>query len=509
MERYFISLPDGDLAYLPEDTDEFRDYVEAVQWAQEYALENRRRMMAAVLDSMRHRIRKPFTVTQEAINCLAGETVVMTRAGNRSIAELSGAEHELLTRGGAWAKAPIRSFGRQKLIEVTFSRSGVTKTIRATAGHRWLLHNVQRAPTEVTTAELKPGNRLRHTFPAPVPCAMERDAIARGFVFGDGSVSHGKSCANFCGAKDEALLRFFEGRKPPFQYPKFKRITSLPAEWKTDFPDLDSPPASLRGWLAGYFAADGDVDETGRPTLASARRENLDFVRRLCTTIGIGTFGIRKRMRSGFGNPETPLYMVGLMRADLTEDFFLLEAHRLRFISGKNAIERRSWNVVGLRETGDVEEVFCAVVEGTHSFALEDNILTGNCHHNYVEMESHYGKNVYVTRKGAIRAREGDLGVIPGSMGARSYIVRGKGNAASYCSCSHGAGRRMSRSAARKAFTVADLAAQTQGVECRKDDAVLDEIPGAYKDIDEVMENQRDLVEVVHTLRQVLCVKGN
>jgi tRNA-splicing ligase RtcB len=132
-----------------------------------------------------------------------------------------------------------------------------------------------------------------------------------------------------------------------------------------------------------------------------------------------------------------------------------------------------------------------------------------NCHHNYVEMESHYGKNVYVTRKGAIRAREGDLGVIPGSMGARSYIVRGKGNAASYCSCSHGAGRRMSRSAARKAFTVADLAAQTQGVECRKDDAVLDEIPGAYKDIDEVMENQRDLVEVVHTLRQVLCVKGN
>ena len=132
-----------------------------------------------------------------------------------------------------------------------------------------------------------------------------------------------------------------------------------------------------------------------------------------------------------------------------------------------------------------------------------------NCHHNYVEMENHFGRNVYVTRKGAIRAREGDLGVIPGSMGARSYIVRGKGNPDSYCSCSHGAGRRMSRAAARKAFTVADLKSQTQGVECRKDDAVLDEIPGAYKDIDVVMENQRDLVEVVHTLRQVLCVKGS
>jgi tRNA-splicing ligase RtcB (3'-phosphate/5'-hydroxy nucleic acid ligase) len=131
-----------------------------------------------------------------------------------------------------------------------------------------------------------------------------------------------------------------------------------------------------------------------------------------------------------------------------------------------------------------------------------------NCHHNYVERENHFGRNVWVTRKGAIRAREGELGIIPGSMGTRSYIVRGKGNLDSYCSCSHGAGRRMSRSTARRNFTVADLVAQTEGVECRKDDAVLDEIPGAYKDIDVVMENQRDLVEVLHTLRAVLCVKG-
>ena len=131
-----------------------------------------------------------------------------------------------------------------------------------------------------------------------------------------------------------------------------------------------------------------------------------------------------------------------------------------------------------------------------------------NCHHNYVERESHFGRDVWITRKGAIRAGRGELGIIPGSMGTRSYIVRGKGNLDSYSSCSHGAGRRMSRTAARKAFTVADLKAQTAGVECRKDDAVLDEIPGAYKDIDVVMANQRDLVEVVHTLRAVLCVKG-
>lgn len=151
--------------------------------------------------------------------------------------------------------------------------------------------------------------------------------------------------------------------------------------------------------------------------------------------------------------------------------------------------------------------VLRALAHSVKSFDLMDEAI--NCHHNYVERENHFGRNVWVTRKGAIRAREGDLGIIPGSMGTRSYIVRGKGNLESYCSCSHGAGRRMSRAAARKTFTLTDLANQTQGVECRKDDAVLDEIPGAYKDIDVVMENQRDLVEVLHTLRAVLCVKGN
>lgn len=131
-----------------------------------------------------------------------------------------------------------------------------------------------------------------------------------------------------------------------------------------------------------------------------------------------------------------------------------------------------------------------------------------NCHHNYISRENHHGRNVWLTRKGAIRAREGDMGIIPGSMGQRSYIVRSLGNPDSYCSCSHGAGRAMSRTQARKMFTVADLVAQTEGVECRKDDAVLDELPSGYKDIDAVMENQKDLVEVVHTLKQVLCVKG-
>ncbi|MBK4731274.1 RtcB family protein [Oxynema sp. CENA135] len=134
--------------------------------------------------------------------------------------------------------------------------------------------------------------------------------------------------------------------------------------------------------------------------------------------------------------------------------------------------------------------------------------LVVNCHHNYAEKEVHFDREVYVTRKGAVRARENDYGIIPGSMGAKSYIVKGKGNAESYCSCSHGAGRLMSRSKAKKSFTLDDLVAQTDGVECRKDKGVIDEIPGAYKPIDKVMAQQSDLVEVVATLKQVLCVKG-
>ncbi|WP_199507677.1 MULTISPECIES: RtcB family protein [unclassified Psychrobacter] len=131
-----------------------------------------------------------------------------------------------------------------------------------------------------------------------------------------------------------------------------------------------------------------------------------------------------------------------------------------------------------------------------------------NCHHNYVNEEVHFGESVYVTRKGAISAYKDELGIIPGSMGAKSFIVRGRGEPESFCSCSHGAGRRMSRGKAVRAFTIDELKAQTDGVECRKDKGVMDEIPSAYKDIDTVMANQSDLVEVVHTLKQVMCIKG-
>ncbi len=131
-----------------------------------------------------------------------------------------------------------------------------------------------------------------------------------------------------------------------------------------------------------------------------------------------------------------------------------------------------------------------------------------NCHHNYISSEKHYGRKLWITRKGAVSAQEGELGIIPGSMGAKSFIVRGKGNRESLCSCSHGAGRRMSRTQAKKEFTVEDHIKATEGIECRKDADVVDETPAAYKSIDAVMAAQSDLVDIVHTLKQVLCIKG-
>jgi tRNA-splicing ligase RtcB len=158
------------------------------------------------------------------------------------------------------------------------------------------------------------------------------------------------------------------------------------------------------------------------------------------------------------------------------------------------------------------EVMLAAIVEalrrtkGIRAFTADTFVV--NCHHNYVEREMHFGEEVLVTRKGAVRARAGDLGIIPGSMGTRSYIVRGLGNPDSFHSCSHGAGRVMSRAEAKRRFTLDDHVRATAGVECRKDEAVIDETPMAYKDIDAVMAAQTDLVEVLHTLRQVVCVKG-
>jgi hypothetical protein len=328
-------------------------------------------------------------------SCFAGEMPVITSSGTRPIVDLAGGTHELLTTDGRWVEAPVRSFGRQRLMQVRLSRNGVKKTIYATAGHRWFLRMFtsggnrywRRRSGEAVTTELRPGDRLAWSFPEqPADRSVDRAGVTRGFVFGDGTRCRGVSYAHFCGDKDTALLGHFEGiGNPPRTYGSTTRITGLPGDWKAEMPSLNSPASYLYGWLAGYFAADGDVGKTGRPTLASASRETLERVRTICNLVGVGTYGIRERIRSGFGQPPSPIYLLGLMRGDLDPEFFLIPAHRARFEHGRAAIERRGWMVVSVEPTDRVEEVFCAVVEGTHAFALEDHILTSNCHHNHPE----------------------------------------------------------------------------------------------------------------------------
>jgi len=158
-----------------------------------------------------------------------------------------------------------------------------------------------------------------------------------------------------------------------------------------------------------------------------------------------------------------------------------------------------------------MENLISVLKKNRQKFRIPDfeaNLEAVNCHHNYVQLERHYGKDLYITRKGAVSAKKGELGIIPGSMGAKSYIVEGLGSEESFHSCSHGAGRALSRAQAKAKFSVEDHIKATEGVECRKDKDVIDETPMAYKDIDAVMEAQKDLVKVVHTLKQIVCVKG-
>jgi tRNA-splicing ligase RtcB (3'-phosphate/5'-hydroxy nucleic acid ligase) len=214
----------------------------------------------------------------------------------------------------------------------------------------------------------------------------------------------------------------------------------------------------------------------------------------------------------GIGN-RIGQYFIDLAREDMRKHFVNLPDRDLAYLVEGSAhfddyVEAMNWAqdyAVQNREAM-MQAVLRVLREEVQRFAL--GAVAVNCHHNYTARETHFGESVLVTRKGAVRAGAGELGIIPGSMGARSYIVRGLGNSESFESCSHGAGRTMSRAQARQTFTLKDHVAATEGVECRKDKDVIDETPAAYKNIDAVMSAQRDLVEIVHTLKQIVCVKG-
>lgn len=320
--------------------------------------------------------------------CLAGDTRVITREGTMTLAAMAGEKHELLvpslTGGPAvWQKAPVLAFGTQRLLKVTLHRFGATKVIHATAEHRWFTERRNgRQIAEVTTARLRPGDRLKAITPRRRVEQLSSVGVAHGFTFGDGSLlKRGLgSVAQFCGAKDEALLPYFPHMTAYEIGPGVRRIHGLPSFFKQP-PPITEAPAYLYGWLAGYFAADGSIEGPDGPAvITSASREALEFVRDVATRLGIVTYPIQEHDRHGYGEGPSRLYKVTLRALDLPEEFFIIPAHRTRWAGRTRSTSYDTWRVVSVEPTDRLEEVYCAVVEGAHAFALEDNILTGNCH---------------------------------------------------------------------------------------------------------------------------------
>jgi tRNA-splicing ligase RtcB len=232
----------------------------------------------------------------------------------------------------------------------------------------------------------------------------------------------------------------------------------------------------------------------------------LDEADRVWIMLHSGSRGIGNRIGS---------YFIEMAREDMRKHMVNLPNRDLAYFKEGTAhfseyVEAVEWaqKFAALNRETMMEHVIAAVAGCKGIPPFEARVEAVNCHHNYVSREHHFGEDVFVTRKGAVSAKAGQLGIIPGSMGARSFIVRGKGDPDSFHSCSHGAGRLMSRTEAKRRFTLSDHRKATEGVECRKDKDVIDETPAAYKPIDKVMEAQKDLVEIVHTLKQVVCVKG-
>lgn len=333
----------------------------------------------------------------ESQGCFAAETRVLTREGVREIADLFGSSHLLMTRGGHWVEAEVRSFGVQPLMKVTLRRNKQVKVIHATPEHRWFgrwsdskskikeLLTMDLRPKMVLASQM-PHRRIGRSTPSPF-------GIAAGIVFGDGHVTPHQANVQLYGEKAE-LLKYFSasrvsGWKPPGQNGTvpYVEVYDLPRSWKK-LPDLDEGMSFLYGWLAGYFATDGYVGREGSLSITSSKREHLEHFRTIANIVGIGTYSITEKFVENrtlpggkIAGPAT-FYTMGLVASTIPEGFFFREEQLSRFAEAQKVREksdRVQWTVVSVEETDRVEEVYCAVVPDTESFVLEDHLLVGNC----------------------------------------------------------------------------------------------------------------------------------
>ena len=320
-------------------------------------------------------------------HCFAGETLVKTWDGPQSLADLAGGRHLLIDGNGQWIEAEVREFGIQALRKITLQRNKVVKIVYATGNHRWFRQTKglyadgrQGDLVELTTDDLRPGHRLPSVWTSPSDAlAISPQGVARGFTYGDGTTITSGARAYFCGPKDRHLFPYFAPSEVKYDSRGVGRIDGLPRTWKVDLPEMDEGADYLYGWLAGYLAADGHVTKRGFASIASAKREPLEWVSLLCDRLGIKVLGISEQMRKGYGSEPTSLYTLRFARGALPEEFFIIPEHRRRVAGATSSFERTHWTVLSVEETDRVEPVYCAVVPTTHSFVLDDSLLTGNC----------------------------------------------------------------------------------------------------------------------------------
>ena len=374
------------------------------------------------------------------INCLAGETLVLTDQGRTPIEELAGSTATLLTRNGKWVEAPVKSYGEQSLRRVTLSRNGQERVIYATPNHRWYVGTKATSGYEVVeTDDLQSHHRLervhsrRHTSVSPSPVG-----IARGFTFGDGSlVSTSPGAAanvNLVGEKDESLENYFA----PFANSEYDystgvtRYRGLPDAWKTAPVDLDENSATLYGWAAGYFAADGCVSESGEVIMDSCTRKHVEHFIDVIEVLGIDHYGLKTQERtSNLTGEDSTRYYVRLNPQSLREEFFVLDEHRIRFNEHGDRSLTYHWKVESVEETDRYETVYCAEVPEERAFALDNGILTGNC---FVSGFQGYDQDsmdeiqAELTRQAKILASEGGYGFCCHIMRPRGSRIGGVGS---------------------------------------------------------------------------------
>lgn len=326
-------------------------------------------------------------------NCFARDTEMITAEGIKPIGDLVGATPTVLTGKGAWVAAPVRSFGKQRLYKLVLVRQGVEKVIHCTGDHRWFTLD-QRKPyrgkgyQEFKTTELRPGkHRLQQVYGRSYKNKVKASpfGVAHGFTFGDGNTSRGlrhATSVNLVGEKDANLQPFF-ALCPSLDQPSINavRYSALPNFFR-EMPSIRENHSYLLGWLMGYFAADGSCHKTGQVVISSSIRANIEFVRDVCAVLGIGTYNIRRDdcISNLTRRPHT-MFKMTLQRSHLDESFFVIPQHRENFVvAGGDEVRRhRYWMVKSVMATDRVEEVFCATVPEDHTFALEGNIVTGNC----------------------------------------------------------------------------------------------------------------------------------